>query len=175
MFKSLYYNYGTYSLRKSPRKGGTEVSIIDRLGDENILAGMSVGEKLWGAVVTMIIGLAACMVVLTIIMYSIKLMHLIFGGKEKKTAGEEKKTDGEVVLDPADFEDGAVVISCPADGSVTALNAREGAAVKAGDTLLILSSAGSESEVIAPEDGTIRRVLVEAGAQVRRGEALAVM
>ncbi|MBP5166026.1 MAG: biotin/lipoyl-binding protein [Oscillospiraceae bacterium] len=151
------------------------MSIIDRLGDPNILAGMTVGEKLWGAVVTMIIGIAACMVVLAIIMYSIKLMHLVFGGKEEKAAGEEKKTDGEVVLDPADFEDGAVVISCPADGSVTALNAHEGAAVKAGDTLLILSSAGSENEVIVPEDGTIRRVLVEAGAQVRRGEALAVM
>ena len=150
------------------------VSIIDKLGDPGILAGMSAGEKLWGAFVTMIIGLAACMVVLAIIMYSIKLMHLVFGEKAKKTDGPEKD-DGAVVLDPADFEDGAVVISCPADGSVTELNAHEGASVKAGDTLLILNAAGAENEVTVPEDGTISRVLVEAGAQVRRGQALAVM
>lgn len=146
------------------------MSIIDRLGDPEILSAMSTGEKLWGAVVVMIIGLLSCIVVLAIIMYAIKLMHLVFS----RGADKDKKPD-EIRLDPAQFDDGAVVISCPADGSVTALNASDGARVKAGDTLLILKVEGTDNEIIAPEDGTISKMLVSAGAEVRRGQALVIL
>lgn len=149
------------------------MSIIDRLRDPEILNAMSVGEKLWGAVVVMIIGLVACMVALTVIMYSIKLMHVIFSPREEK---EEKGGDnGQVRLEPGDFDDGATVITCPADGKVTALNAAVGAAVRAGDVLLILNAFNCDNEIIAPADGVISRILAEEGNAVRKGEALVVM
>lgn len=151
------------------------MSIIDKLKDAEILATMSAGEKLWGAVVVMIIGIATCLVALTVIMYAIKLMHVIFRPKEEKSGQDAAAPEAAAELNPDDFDDGAVVVTCPADGKVTALNAAVGASVRSGDVLLILNAFNCDNEITAPEDGTISRILVDEGNQVRRGEALVVM
>lgn len=157
------------------------MSILERLRDPALLDQMSLGEKLWGAVIVMIIGMVACLVALTAIMYAIKLMHLLFRDRKQvpaaaaaaaAPAGEEAAVR---LPDPRAFAAGSVVVSSPCAGQVTALNARVGASVRAGDVLLLLRAFQSENELLAPEDGVVAELRVAQGDQVGDGQVLAVL
>lgn len=50
-----------------------------------------------------------------------------------------------------------------------------GAAVNAGDTLIILEAMKMEIPVVAPRTGTVKTVLVEEKQQVAEGQALVVL
>ena len=50
-----------------------------------------------------------------------------------------------------------------------------GAAVQAGDTLIILEAMKMEIPVTAPRAGTVKTVLVEAKQQVAEGQAIAIL
>lgn len=45
---------------------------------------LSAGEKLLGSVITMVLGMATCLIALTILIICIKIMSVFFGGKKDK-------------------------------------------------------------------------------------------
>ena len=75
------------------------MSIIEKLQDPEILATLPVAEKLSGALVVMVLGMVTCLVVLTIIMYFVKLMHHIMSREERKAEKAAAASTGEI--DPA--------------------------------------------------------------------------
>ncbi len=62
------------------------MSIIEKLQDPEILATLPMAEKLSGALIVMVLGMVTCMVILTIIMFVVKLMHHIMSKDERKAA-----------------------------------------------------------------------------------------
>ena len=75
------------------------MSIIERMQDPQLLVGMSLGEKISGALITMVLGMGTCLIVLAIIMLLVNIMHRIMEPKEKKSAkapaGAAAKIDDE--------------------------------------------------------------------------------
>jgi propionyl-CoA carboxylase alpha chain len=60
-------------------------------------------------------------------------------------------------------------------GTVVAVKVEPGAAVSAGDAVLVLEAMKMQHTVTAPHDGTVTEINVEPGAQVASGEVLAVV
>ena len=147
------------------------MNILERLRDPALLAQMSLGEKLGGALVVTVIGMLVCMVALTAIMYSIKLMHVIFREKEAPVGAAPEAPEAPALPDiPAD----AAAILSPAAGTVTALNAFAGAKVEEGDVLLLLEAGGASYEIPAPCAGTVVSLCVNAGDAVLADSALVI-
>ena len=68
--------------------------------------------------------------------------------------------------------------AAPAAGTkVTVLKvvAAEGAAVKAGDVILVLEAMKMENDIVAPENGTVKQLLVSKGSTVNTDDVLAVL
>ena len=55
------------------------------------------------------------------------------------------------------------------------LRCPQGAAVKAGDVLVILEAMKMENEIVAPRDGTVAQVVTSKGAVVDTGAPLVVL
>lgn len=152
------------------------MSILERLKDPALLEQMSLGEKLWGSVIVMFIGMVACLVALAAIMYAIKLMHHLFRERKQEEAPVAEATElSAAAPDPADFPAGSLVLSCPCEGTVRQLNAGVGASVRAGDVLLLLEAFQTVHEIVAPEDGVVREIRVAAGDRVGSGDVLVVL
>lgn len=64
------------------------------------------------------------------------------------------------------------VIRAPMPGIILNINVAPGAAVKRGDTLLILEAMKMENEISAPCDGVVSDIAVSKGASVSTGDAL---
>ncbi len=60
-------------------------------------------------------------------------------------------------------------------GTILDVRVTAGAAVKAGDTLLILEAMKMENEIWAPQDGTIASIDVRKGDTVNSGDVLYTM
>ena len=60
-------------------------------------------------------------------------------------------------------------------GTVLAVKAREGEAVKAGQTLVVVEAMKMENEIVAPVDGTVRQILVHQGDTVDTDQLLATL
>lgn len=82
------------------------MSIIEKLQDPEILATLPLGEKLSGALIVMVLGLATCIVVLTIIMFAVKIMHHIMSGTERKAEKAAAAPVGEI-----DSETAAAIVA----------------------------------------------------------------
>lgn len=76
---------------------------------------------------------------------------------------------------PAAAGAGNVKIEAGAAGKVFKIEASEGAAVKKGDTVLILEIMKMETPVVAPEDGTVASINVAVGDMVESGALLATL
>ena len=70
---------------------------------------------------------------------------------------------------------GSVKIEAGAAGKVFKLEASVGAAVKKGDTVLILEVMKMETPVVAPQDGTVASINVSVGDMVEAGALLATL
>ncbi len=70
---------------------------------------------------------------------------------------------------------GNVKIEAGAAGKVFKIEASVGAAVKKGDTVLILEIMKMETPVVAPEDGTVASINVNVGDMVEAGALLATL
>ena len=68
-----------------------------------------------------------------------------------------------------------VTVRSELNAVVWKVEAAAGAAVQAGDTLIILEAMKMEIPVMAPRAGTVKTVLVEEKQQVAEGEALVVL
>ena len=66
-------------------------------------------------------------------------------------------------------------IDAPMPGKVIKLVASEGAAVKAGEVLLILEAMKMQIEITADDDGTVKKFNVAAGQSVKAHESLVIL
>ena len=64
-------------------------------------------------------------------------------------------------------------VVCGTTGKVWKITSKEGDAVKAGDTILILEAMKMEIPVVAPVDGTVSSIVVAEGDSVESGKAVA--
>ena len=70
---------------------------------------------------------------------------------------------------------GSVEVTASVPGKICKIEAGVGAAVKAGDTVLVLEAMKMEIPVVAPQDGTVASVNVAVGDAVESGDVLATM
>jgi methylmalonyl-CoA carboxyltransferase 1.3S subunit len=63
-------------------------------------------------------------------------------------------------------------LTAPISGTVVKILVEEGAAVKAGDTVLVLEAMKMETEITAPADGTVAALDVAVGDAVAGGQVL---
>ncbi len=70
--------------------------------------------------------------------------------------------------------DGEKVLA-PMPGNILAVNVSAGQSVKRGDVLFILEAMKMENEIVAPEDGVVKQILVQKGTTVDTDEVLAVI
>ncbi len=66
-------------------------------------------------------------------------------------------------------------ITAPLPGTVLRVEVTQGAAVKAGQILVILEAMKMENEVLAPRDGTVAQIVAAKGASVQTGDTLIVL
>ena len=66
-------------------------------------------------------------------------------------------------------------VEAPLPGLVLRISSKVGAAVAAGDTILVVESMKMETEIHAPIDGTLAAIPVNVGDQVHAGKVLAVI
>ena len=70
--------------------------------------------------------------------------------------------------------DGTQVLA-PMPGSILNVNVSVGAAVKAGDVLMVLEAMKMENDIVAPCDGVVKQIPVTKGSTVNTDEVLAVI
>ncbi len=66
-------------------------------------------------------------------------------------------------------------VNAPMPGVVLRVEVTQGAAVKAGQVLLILEAMKMENEILAPRDGTVARIVAQKGVSVDTGAPLIVL
>ena len=68
-----------------------------------------------------------------------------------------------------------VQVTAPMPGNILNVNVSMGQAVKKGDVLFILEAMKMENDIVAPEDGVVKQILVQKGATVDTDAVLAVI
>ena len=76
-----------------------------------------------------------------------------------------------VVAAPA----GATTVEAPMPGKILNIKVSEGQAVKFGEVVVIMEAMKMETEIVAPADGTVSKILVKAGDSVDTGAALVAL
>ena len=66
-------------------------------------------------------------------------------------------------------------VNAPMPGVVLRVEVTQGAAVKAGQVLLILEAMKMENEILAPWDGTVAQIVAQKGVSVDTGAPLIVL
>ena len=67
---------------------------------------------------------------------------------------------------------GATTVEAPMPGKILNIKVSEGQAVKFGEVVVIMEAMKMETEIVAPADGTVSKILVKAGDSVDTGVAL---
>lgn len=68
-----------------------------------------------------------------------------------------------------------IVVQSEITGTVWKIETKPGDTLDEEDTIMILESMKMEIPVLAPEDGTLKEILVEEGQAISEGQDLAVM
>ncbi len=66
-------------------------------------------------------------------------------------------------------------VKSPMPGTILRIEVTQGAAVKAGQLLLILEAMKMENEILAPRDGTVAQIVTQKGTIVDTGAPLIVL
>ena len=66
-------------------------------------------------------------------------------------------------------------VECPMPGKVLSIAASVGQTVRAGECLLVIEAMKMENEIVAPQGGTVKQILVSQGTAVDTGDVLAVL
>lgn len=67
---------------------------------------------------------------------------------------------------------GGTEVTAPMPGTILKVNVTAGQTVSAGDTLVVLEAMKMENEVVAPADGVVGEILVNANDRVQSGQLL---
>ena len=94
--------------------------------------------------------------------------------EEGTTAGAAPTVSAAKAAAPAGAA-GSVEVTASVPGKICKIEANVGAAVKAGDTVLVLEAMKMEIPVVAPQDGTVATINVAVGDAVESGDVLATM
>ena len=70
---------------------------------------------------------------------------------------------------------GATTVGAPMPGKILNIKVSEGQAVKFGEVVVIMEAMKMETEIVAPADGTVSKILVKAGDSVDTGAALVAL
>lgn len=70
---------------------------------------------------------------------------------------------------------GATTVAAPMPGKILNIKVSEGQAVKFGEVVVIMEAMKMETEIVAPADGTVSKILVKAGDSVDTGAALVAL
>lgn len=70
---------------------------------------------------------------------------------------------------------GATTVEAPMPGKILNIKVSEGQAVKFGEVVVIMEAKKMETEIVAPADGTVSKILVKAGDSVDTGAALVAL
>ena len=70
---------------------------------------------------------------------------------------------------------GATTVEAPLPGKILNIKVSEGQAVKFGEVVVIMEAMKMETEIVAPADGTVSKILVKAGDSVDTGAALVAL
>lgn len=66
-------------------------------------------------------------------------------------------------------------VEAPMPGKILNIKVSEGQAVKFGEVVVIMEAMKMETEIVAPADGTVSKILVKAGDSVDTGAALVAL
>lgn len=66
-------------------------------------------------------------------------------------------------------------VNSPMPGTILRVEVTQGAAVKAGQLLVVLEAMKMENEILAPRDGTVAQIVVQKGSTVETGSPLIVL
>lgn len=69
-------------------------------------------------------------------------------------------------------EGSAGSVRSPMPGLVLRIEVKEGQVVKAGQTLVVMEAMKMENTILAPHNGTVRKILASEGASVSEGDVL---
>lgn len=70
---------------------------------------------------------------------------------------------------------GATTVEAPMPGKILNIKVSEGQAAKFGEVVVIMEAMKMETEIVAPADGTVSKILVKAGDSVDTGAALVAL
>ena len=70
---------------------------------------------------------------------------------------------------------GATTVEAPMPGKILNIKVSEGQAVKFGEVVVIMEAMKMETEIVAPADGTVSKILVKACDSVDTGAALVAL
>jgi pyruvate carboxylase subunit B len=88
---------------------------------------------------------------------------------------EQPKADsGRHVADSASQTEGKTMLA-PMAGTILRILVKEGQKVKKGENLIVLEAMKMENEIVADEDGIIRRILVKANDNVESDQPLLIL
>ena len=104
-----------------------------------------------------------------------KKFNVTVNGTTYEVEVEEVKAAGSAPVAKATAGAGEHSIDAPMPGKVVKLVASEGAAVKAGEVLLILEAMKMQNEITADADGTVKKFNVAAGQSVKAHESLVIL
>ena len=76
---------------------------------------------------------------------------------------------------PAPAPAPAPAAAAPMPGKILNIKVSEGQAVKFGEVVVIMEAMKMETEIVAPADGTVSKILVKAGDSVDTGAALVAL
>ena len=94
---------------------------------------------------------------------------------EENTNGAAPVATAPAAAPAAPAAAGSVPVNAPMPGTILDIKVKAGAAVKAGDVVMILEAMKMENEISAPQDGTIASIDVRKGDTVNSGDVLYTM
>jgi len=96
-------------------------------------------------------------------------------GAALAAAGQQPSAQASKVASSAPKTRKELSVSAPLEGTVVDVLAKEGASVRKGDTLVLLSAMKLETEVPSPADGVVKSIHIRAQDAVSHGQALVVL
>jgi len=90
-------------------------------------------------------------------------------------AGSVQAPKAEATVAPVAVSGEGTPLKAPMQGTIIAVNVKEGDAVKKGQVVAILEAMKLENEIVAHADGVIKQVLVQKGQTVNSQDNLAII